>query len=134
MRDHRIRREKGSRSDTLSAMLNSEADELPHVLVDRPEIRDVTTCRAPHAGTIVRSSPDAIKTGRVRLAPFFSLLGSSGDHLPLLLTILERTGMPPLQCGHEVLCKPFAQLWLELSMNFGWILEAHGQDLLLELS
>jgi hypothetical protein len=132
--DRRIRRAQASRSVTLSAMLDSEADELPHALAHLPEILAFTTRQAPHTGAIVRAIPDAIKTGRVRLAPLFSLLGSSGDHVPLLLTILERTGMPPLQFVHDVLCKPFAQLWLELSMNFGWILEAHGQDLLLELS
>lgn len=132
--DRRIRRAQASRSVTLSAMLNSEAGELPHALAHLPEILAFTTRQAPHTGAIVRAIPEAIKTGDVRLAPLFSLLGGSGDQVPLLLTMLERTGTPPLQFVHEVLCKPFARLWLELSMSFGWILEAHGQDLLLELS
>jgi hypothetical protein len=132
--DRRVRRVQAGRSVTLSTMVANEADELPHALAHLPEILAFTARQAPHTGAIVRAIPEAIKTGRVRLAPLFSLLGGSGDHMPLLLTILERTGIPPLQFAHEVLCKPFAQLWLELSMSFGWILEAHGQDLLLELS
>lgn len=132
--DRRVRRVQAGRSVTLSAMLDSEAAELPRALRYLPEVLAFTPRQAPHTGAIVRAIPEAIKTGRVRLAPLFSLLGGSGDYAPLLLTILERTGMPPLQFVHDVLCKPFAQLWLELSMNFGWLLEAHGQDLLLELS
>ena len=132
--DRRIRRVQAGRSVTLSAMLADEADELPRALSYLTETLAFTSRQAPHTGAIVRTIPEAIKTGRVRLAPLFSLLGGSGDNVPLLLTILERTGMPPLQFVHDVLCKPFAQLWLELSMNSGWILESHGQDLLLELS
>jgi hypothetical protein len=52
----------------------------------------------------------------------------------LLLSILERTGMTPLEFVHDVLCAPFAKSWLELTLNHGLLLEAHGQDLLLELS
>lgn len=132
--DRRIRRVQAGRSVTLSTMVANEANELPRALGYLPEILACTTRQAPYTGAIVRAIPEAIKTGRVRLAPLFSLLGGSGDHVPLLLTILERTGTSPLQFVHEVLCKPFARLWLELSMSFGWILEAHGQDLLLELS
>lgn len=80
----------------------------------------------------MRTLPPELLDVRRKLVPMFSLLGGSGRHTPVLRTILERSNDPPLQFVHDVLCEPFARLWLELALKFGWVLEAHGQDLLLE--
>lgn len=132
--DRRVTRIKAGRSVSLSALVQAELDELPATLRYLPEPLAFTPRRAPAMGAILRSVPREIKESRTLLAPLFSLIGGSGERVPLLLSILERTGMQPLEFMHDILCKPFAKLWLELTMNHGLLLEAHGQDLLLELS
>lgn len=132
--DRRVTRIRAGRSVSLSAMVQTELDELPASLSYLPEPIAFTPRRAPFMGALVRSIPQEIRDGHVRVAPLFSLIGGSDGRVPLLLTILERTGMTSLQFIHDVLCRPFARLWLDLTLNHGLILEAHGQDLLLVLS
>jgi hypothetical protein len=132
--DRRVTRIKAGRSVSLSSLLQAELDELPAALRYLPEPLAFVPRREPWMGAIVRSIPREVKEGQAVLAPLFSLIGGGGERVPLLLSILERTGMTPLQFMHDILCKPFAKLWLELSLNHGLLLEAHGQDLLLELS
>jgi hypothetical protein len=132
--DRRVLRLGAGRSVGLSTLVRNSSDELPAALICMPEYFAFTPRQSPHAGAIIRSIPQEIRDGRVQPVPLFSLLGGSGGRVPLLLTILERTGMSPLHFVNDVLCQPFAKLWLELSMNFGLLLEAHAQDLLLGLS
>ncbi|WP_116810786.1 hypothetical protein [Steroidobacter cummioxidans] len=132
--DRRVTRIKAGRSVGLSALVHAELDDLPATLCYLPETLAFTPRGEPGMGAIVRSIPAEVKAGRVVLAPLFSLIGGSGERVPLLLSILERTGMTPVEFMHDVLCAPFARLWLELTMKHGLLLEAHGQDLLLELS
>src|SRR5262249_44120127 len=75
-----------------------------------------------------------IRDGRVKVAPLFALMGGQGEYRPLFLTLLERSGREVRELARELLCSQFAKLWLTLSLRFGLILEAHGQDLLLEMS
>lgn len=132
--DRRVLRRMAGRSVGLSQMVANERSELPQQLCFLPESFAVCPRQEPHAGAVIREIPTELLDSRRRLVPLFSLLGGSGAHVPMLRTILERSDDPPLQFVHDVLCEPFARLWLELSLKFGWILEAHGQDLLLECS
>jgi hypothetical protein len=132
--DRRVTRIRAGRSVSLSAMVQAELGELPATLNYLPEPLAFTPRREPFMGAIVRAIPREIRAGRVLVAPLFSLIGGSDGHVPLLLTILERTGMTPMQFLHDVLCRPFARLWLDLTLNHGLVIEAHGQDLLLVLS
>lgn len=132
--DRRVTRIKAGRSVSLSALVHAELDELPAALRYLPEPLGFAPRGEPSMGAIVRTVPREIKEGQTLLAPLFSLIGCSGERVPLLLSILERTDMQPLEFVHDVLCAPFAKLWLDLTMNHGLLLEAHGQDLLLELA
>jgi hypothetical protein len=85
------------------------------------------------SGVVVRSLPAKAKNGSLVLAPLFSLFG--GDRRdPLLLQVLHRTGTTARQWVDELLCLRFAELWLTLSMQFGLLLEAHGQNMMIALS
>ncbi len=130
--DRRILRSTAGRSVGMSSMVANERADLPSALCYLPESFAFCARQAPHTGALIREIPSEILDGRRRLIPLFALLGGSGAHIPLLRTILERSNDPPLQFVHDVLCEPFARLWVELSLKFGWILESHGQDLLLE--
>lgn len=132
--DRRVLRQNAGRSVGLSTMMAAESSQLPPALRCMPENFALCARQSPHTGAIVRSIPPELLDGGRKVVPLFSLLGGSGAHTPVLRTILERSGVAPLQFVHDVLCEPFARLWLELSMKFGWVLEAHGQDLLLEFT
>lgn len=132
--DRRVLRRNAARSVGLSTMMAAESSQLPRELRFIPEHFSFCARQSPHAGAIMRTMPSEVFDGRQRIAPMFSLLGGSGTRTPMLRTILERSNIPALQFVHDVLCEPFARLWLELALKHGWILEAHGQDLLLELS
>jgi hypothetical protein len=132
--DRRVQRTKAARSVGLSAMLKEDRADLPESLDYLPEPFAITARGGSRTGAIMRSIPAQIMSGRTRVVPLFALLGGTGEHRPVLPLMLERSGLSPQQFMHDVLCEPFAKLWLTLSMDFGLVIEAHGQDLLLELS
>jgi hypothetical protein len=70
----------------------------------------------------------------VVVAPLFALIGGGPEHPPLLLEWMKRDCDGALKIVEEQLLARFARLWVELVFDFGMILEAHGQDLLLALS
>jgi len=99
-----------------------------------PETVGFSPRRGLDAGAIVRPVPPEILSGEAGVAPLFSLIGGDGEHVPLLVRMLEKTFKQPLQFVDDVLCASFASLWVKMSLQHGLILEAHGQDLLLGLS
>ena len=132
--DRRMQRSKVGRSVGLSRLMQDCRASLPSALEFFPESAGVVPRQMPDSGAVIRSIPEDIKAGRVQVAPLFSLLGGSGKHTPLLLTILQRNDIPALMFVEEMLCAAFAKLWLEMSLRHGLILESHGQDILLALS
>ena len=133
--DRRVHRTRAARSIGLSRLVAAERDEMPSELISLPEPWAVTARTAPGTGALIRTTPREIISGEVRIAPLFSLLGGEEtDHEPLLLTLLERTSEPAVELIERVLCKPFAKSWLGLCLKSGLIVEAHAQDLLLELT
>jgi hypothetical protein len=130
----RILRANAARSVGQWSLVNAEAGELPKMLAYLPETLAFTARQPPYTGAIVRSIPSEIMQGRISLAPLFSLIGGSDQHSPLLPIMLPQTGMQAEEFVHRILCEPFAQLWVELSLKFGLIIEPHAQNLLLELS
>lgn len=132
--DRRIDSMRAARSVGLSGLVRDSQPELSAALSYFPEHCGFVLRRAPGSGAVLRSIPREVKEGQVTIAPLFSLLGASGGRAPMLLTILERIGMEPLQFIDNALCEPFAKLWLVMSLQHGLIFEAHGQDVLLALS
>lgn len=132
--DRRLDLKTVGRSVGFSGLVRDARADLPAALTYLPESVGFVPRLPPYAGAVIRSIPQEIKEGRTLVAPLFSLMGGSSTHVPLFLTLLERSGMPPRQLLEEVLCAPFARLWLEMSLGFGLILEAHAQDLLLGLA
>jgi len=132
--ERRVLRANAARSVGLSTMMVDERSQLPPALCCLQESFAFCARQSPHAGAIMRSIPPEFFDDRRRVVPMFALLGGSGARTPMLRTILERSSDPPLQFVHDVLCEPFARLWIELSLRSGWVLEAHGQDLMLEFT
>lgn len=132
--NRRLSRRKVACSVGLSALVQSSLESLPGGVSYFPESVGVVPRSMQDSGAIFRSITQELKGGSCLVAPLFSLLGGNEKHTPLFLTILERSGMSPGQFLEDVLCAQFARLWLEMTLRFGLILEAHGQDILLALS
>lgn len=131
--DRRLYKWKVARSVGLSQQVQDGLETLPAGLSYFPETFGLVPRQMPDSGVIVRSIPEEIKADRLLVAPLFALMGGRQSQ-PLLLTLLERADLPAEQFLEEVLCEKFANLWLELALRHGLILEAHGQDLMLGLS
>lgn len=133
--DRRVHRVRAARSVGLSALVAAERDEMPRELVPLPEPCAFTARTEPGTGAIIRTIPREIFSGGMRFAPLFSLLGGEETgHEPLLLTMLDLGVEPAVEFIERMLCKPLAQSWIALTMKSGFIVEAHAQDLLLELT
>lgn len=132
--DRRLYLKTVGRSVGFSQLMLAARADLPVAFDYLPESVGFVPRSLPDSGVVVRSIPQRIKADRIHVAPVFSLLGGDGGRVPLLLTLLERSGMPSLQLLEQMLCAPFARLWLDMSLRHGLLLEAHAQDLLLELT
>ncbi len=131
--DRRLHRWRVARSVGLSKLVQDSLAALPAGLSYFPETLGLVPRQMPDSGVIVRSIPLEIKSDRLLVAPLFSLMGGQAAQ-PLFLALIEQGRMQPLEFLEDVLCAQFARLWLALTLRFGLILEAHGQDLMLALS
>lgn len=129
-----ISRSKVARSVGISLLLRNDHKTLPRNILFLYEATGIAPRSMPHGGVLYRTLPNEAKSGRIILAPMFSLIGSSDRHPPLLFTVLNKTGMNIRDFVEEIVCAGFARSWVEMSLRNGVLLEAHGQNLLLSLS
>jgi hypothetical protein len=129
--DRRLQTRIVARSVGTSTVLQHMRDALPPGFSCFPESTGMVPRALQDAGVIVRHIPSELKSGAVFAAPLFAMLGGCE---PLLLTMLQRAKIEPLQFVREILVAPYARMWLHLSMKNGVMPEGHGQDLLIGLT
>jgi hypothetical protein len=132
--DRRLHKRKVCSSVGLSGLVTAATAALPETLRYFPEHIGFVPRSMSDSGAIVRSIPREIKNNDVYVAPLFALTSQRLDDLPLLLQLARNQGLPTLDFIEQVLCAPVARWWLHMAMRHGFILEAHGQDLLLGLT
>jgi ferric iron reductase FhuF-like transporter/IucA/IucC family protein len=132
--DRILIRRKVAASIGMSSLVHESRAQLPSSFRYLPEFTGFVPRHAIDAGVVIRSIPQEIKNGSVLVAPLFAFAGGSERSTPLLLTMQQRHGLRPEDILEEVLCAHFARLWLQMALGHGLMLEAHGQDLLLQLS
>jgi hypothetical protein len=125
---------KVARSVGFSMLFESSGTPQSSTLGHFPERLGLVPKGLPDCGVIVRSIPEQILNGQMYVAPLFALLGGSGSNTPLLLSMLQRTDASTEEFVQQVLCRPFASLWLETALHRGLLLEAHAQNMMLSLS
>lgn len=85
-------------------------------------------------GMLVREMPEGLLTGERRMMPLFSLYSqSSPKEEPYLLTQIKKSGLNPRDYLSEYIFRPFAKQWLDLAIDQGIFMEAHAQNLLVEI-
>ncbi len=88
----------------------------------------------PDAGVLFRSIPKEVRSGELVVAPTLALYGGRGPYVPLMITLLERTDLSPIQFAEELLCQSMPNLWLQSGLRSGLLAELHSQNLLIALS
>jgi len=129
--DRRVLRHRAAKSIGLSAMVENAVPSLPDSIRYLREPFAVVPRMAEMSGFIVRVLPSAILNSQCSLVPLFALTGGTQ---PLLPAFLANGSESALDFAQRILCSSFAELWLTLTLRAGLLLEAHGQNLLLEAS
>jgi hypothetical protein len=132
--DRRIPLRKLGTSVGLSRLVEQSSDGLPLGINCFFEKVGFVPRLMPDSGIILRSIPPELRGEDIVACPLFALMGGSASHQPLLLTMVQRFGLQVVESVADILCSRFASIWLDLWTRFGFILEAHAQDLLLSLS
>jgi hypothetical protein len=131
--DRGLTRRRIAASVGLSHFVQQCRNDLPSGISYFPETYGLSPRWMGDNGTLFRSLPEDVQGGLVP-APLFALMGGSMEHPPLFVELVRRYGARAFEVLDEVLLAKFAVLWVDLVFDFGLILEAHGQDLLLMLS
>ncbi|GIL17956.1 MAG: hypothetical protein BroJett040_17070 [Oligoflexia bacterium] len=86
-------------------------------------------------GFLIREIPQDVISGRSQLLPMFSLFTrqESTGKSPFELMI-QKTKREPLEFIRDEILRPFAKLWLDVTVKNGIAIEAHGQNFLMEIS
>jgi len=132
--DRSLTRSIVARSVGLSRLVGQSLEKLPGDIRFFPEWLGVVPRALPNGGVIFRAIPAEILSGQVIPVPLFALMGGSEGHPPLLRQLMQRMGLGAREVVEGVLLARFARLWVDLVFDFGLILEAHAQNLLLALS
>ena len=129
--DRRLNLKTVARSVGSALVVRENEESLPSTFHYLPEPCGAVPRSIGGSGFVARSIPDELKDNKITLVPLFALFGRDET---LLLEIVDSSGMTVRQFVEEVLCNSFAELWLNLSISQGFLIEAHGQDLLLAFS
>lgn len=122
-----------ARSLFVSNLLSQEKN-LPTSFAYYPEFMVMIPKGWEKGGTILRSIPKEVQSGKVTHIPFFAIFAEQPDgSRPLILDMVEKSGLSFNKFYHEKIIRPFLEQWLDLALNHGITTEPHGQNLLLEI-
>jgi hypothetical protein len=82
-------------------------------------------------GMIVRQFPVEFLDGETQFLPLFALYGGEGE--ALLWDLIKRSGKSPHTYIREEIIRPFVQLWAQLAVEEGILMEPHAQNMLMEI-
>jgi hypothetical protein len=84
-------------------------------------------------GMILRMIPNSIKTNQTKLVPLFSLYKIDENGRTLLQDMAEKANLSPEEFTKEFILKPFYEGWTAWNLEGSVVMEAHAQNVLLEL-
>ena len=132
--DRRLDRRKVAASVWRSQLVGKLMRQLPPEMGYFAEPWGIVRRNQPERGLLFRAIPEELRGGKELLAPLFALMGGGRESPPLALQLIVRYGNDGFAALKDILLCKFAKLWVDLVFDFGILLEAHGQDLLLTWS
>lgn len=123
-----------ARSVGTSLILDAARNDLPKNFLYLPEFFGVMPKGMERGGQLFRAMPKAVLSGRTRLMPMFAIYTrpDSKSKSPLEIMI-ERSGLSAQEVVTDLILQPFAKQWVELVVKQGIAIEAHAQNVLIEV-
>jgi hypothetical protein len=122
-----------ARSVGTSRYLKALEAEQPSNFSAMREVVGISPKGWERGGMIVRLVPDSVIKGDTKLVPLFSLYAKDANGRSLLQDMAEKAGMDPSQFVKKNILEPFYKGWVEWNINGAVTMEAHAQNVLLEL-
>lgn len=122
-----------ARSIGTGKLLDSIKPKLPESFEYFSESMGIMPKGQLRGGMIIREIPDAIKSGKEKFVPLFSLYGKCPNckSPPLLVSMINKSKMRPDDFVREKIITPFVDQWVELAVKQGISTEPHAQNVLI---
>lgn len=132
--DRKIKGSEVARSLGYAQLLSQADAALPKNLVLFPEVLGGYWKGKEKGGQIIRELPEEMISGEKKYLPMFALYETSKRiKEPMLAKMISNSGLSPQEFIRKFVFKPYAKLWMESALIYGWSSEDHGQNLLMEL-
>ncbi len=129
-----IPRGEVARSLGVTMILQAAGAELPEDFVFLPEFYGLMPKAMRRGGMILRSLPPAYLNSSKRLMPLFALYTSPNKNtLAPIQKMIRESGLLGRNFVLEHIIRPFAGQWLSLAIESGITVEAHAQNILVEV-
>ncbi|MBX2995887.1 MAG: hypothetical protein KF681_13760 [Bdellovibrionaceae bacterium] len=123
-----------ARSVGVSQILESARGELPRQFDFLPEFFGVMPRGMERGGMLLRSLPPEMMSGETRVMPLFAFYTrASGRSTSPVEDLIRQSGLSAQNVVLEKVVRPFARQWVELAVNHGIAIEAHAQNVLMEI-
>ena len=127
-----VLRDESARAIGTSVYLQRVAPKLSQTFQYVPEVLSIIPKGWDHGGQIVRPLPQAVVDGSV-LMPLFALYAQKPGGSPLQ-KMAARAGLAPSELVSQQVVEPFVTAWVDWAVNGAVVMEAHAQNVLLELA
>lgn len=107
--------------------------ERPGPFTIMKEVMGISPKGWERGGMILRQIPDSVTKNKAGLVPLFSLYAKSGNEPTVLEDMAKRAKMKPSDFFAEKILKPFYEGWVDWNVNGAVTMEAHAQNVLLEV-
>lgn len=125
---------KGEVARSVGTTLILQAERyLPKDFLYFPEVFGVMPKGWGRGGMILRSIPKEIQQGELRLIPLFALYTKGKQKESPIIEMIRKSGMRSDLFIIEKIIRPFVKQWVDLAVNQGIAIEAHAQNVLMEV-
>jgi hypothetical protein len=124
-----------ARSVGVSQILDAARGELPKNFDYLPEFFGAMPVGMDRGGMILRALRRNMSSGRTKIIPLFAIYTKPNSKTPSPLEImLQKSKLSPRDLVVQKILQPFAEQWVDLAVNHGITIEAHAQNVLMELN
>lgn len=123
-----------ARSVGMTQILESAERELPKNFKYLPEFFGVMPKGMDRGGMLLRSLPAEYQNGEKHLMPLFALYTKpKGTNKSPLQSMISRSHLSAADFVSQKILQPFAKQWVQLVVENGLAIEAHAQNVLVEI-
>jgi hypothetical protein len=123
-----------SRSVGVSLILQNAKNQLPKEFAFFPEFFGLMPKGMERGGMLLRSFPEELYAGNKKIMPLFAVYTRPGSKgLSPIESMISKSGLSPKEFLSNFIISPFAKQWVDLAVNHGIVVEAHAQNVLIQI-